>query len=177
MIYTVLAILAIILMVFALGRIIRHFRMEACIKKGGNWNKELNRCEAPDSIAQTEDYYWHAAYDSTLERVYLERGRLIDSISESPAQLIDVLNKRPALCKVEYLHLGKDTLTIRITNEEILTEQMGSTGAHCFLGETVYTLTEIDSVKLLDIKMTEGSHAAPGIYSRADFMDLVQDKK
>lgn len=176
MIYSVLAILALILLALILVRITRHFQMEACIKKGGYWDKELNKCVLPDTILQTENYIWHTVYDSTLGREYLEKGHLIDSISDSPIRMIDILNKRPALCKIEYLQLAKDTITIRITNEEVLTEQMGSTGAHCFLGETVFTLTENNSIKMVKINIKEGSHASPGTYSRANFKDIIQHK-
>lgn len=175
MLYPLLAILVIILLAFAAVRISRYFQMEACIKKGGFWNKELNRCETPDSTLLLKDYYWHTVHDSIRQAESLQKGQFIDSLSSSPAELIDILNKRPEKCKIQFIGLQTDTLHIRILNEEVLTEQLGSAGAHNFLGETVFTLTENNAVKRVKIDFNEGSHAWPGIYSRADFNDLAHD--
>ena len=171
----VISILLIALLaIFGISKMIRHFQKEACIKKGGTWNSELNKCETAsiDSIALQLEYYWHIAYDSLNNREYLEKGRMLDSITPTVENLIEILNKRRPECKIEYVDLRKDTLHVRILKDEILTEQMGSTGAFCFLGETVYTLTENDSIRYVMIDMEEGSHARPGIYVRDGFKEL-----
>lgn len=173
--FIVLAFIVIILGAFGIAKIYRHYQIEECIKKGGYWNKELNKCQTIDSTSNNKDYYWHTAYDSTLQREYLEKGKLMDSISHSASTLIDALNKRAANCKIKYLDMTGDTLHISILQDEVLTEQLGSTGAHCYLGETVYTLTENDSIKQVDIAFNEGSHAAPGVYNRKNFTDLVKE--
>lgn len=170
-----MAILVFILaVIYGTGKLIRHFQMEACIKKGGTWNAELNRCESADSVisAPLTDYYWSTAHDSIRNREYLQKGRLLDSITPTVAGLIETLNKRPYECSIEYIGQRNDTLDIRILNDEFLTERMGSTGAFCILGETVYTLTENDSVNFVNIEMNEGSHAGPGTYHRSNFKAL-----
>ena len=148
--------------------------MKACIKKGGKWNAELNKCESADGIssAPLTDYYWSTAYDSLGNREYLQKGRLLDSISPTVVGLIEILNKRPYEFSIEYIDQKSDTLHIRILNDEFLTERMGSSGAFCILGETVYTLTENDSVKYVHMEMKEGSHAGPGLYQRSAFKTL-----
>lgn len=168
-----LAIIVLVLLIFGIAKIYKNYQREACIKKGGYWNKEQNKCLTIDSI-NIKDYYWHTAYDFTLHREYLEKGKLLNAYSNSTAALIEVLNKRTENCKIKYLKQQDDTLHIRILNDEVLTEQSGTTGAHCYLGETVYTLTENDSVKQVKIDFTEGSHAVPGVYSRESFADLVK---
>lgn len=178
-IFIITAILVVVLLaIYGTNMMIRHFRMEACIKKGGHWNHELNKCEDAelDSSDLHTEYYWHTAYDSIQNKEYLKKGRLLDSTPPSVAHLIDVLNKRPPECKIEYVDRLNDTLQIRILNDEFLTEQMGSSGSYCFLGETVYTLTENDSIKFVRIDMNEGSHASPGTYQRSNFNDLVNEK-
>jgi hypothetical protein len=173
----VLTIIVLVILTFGIAKIYRDHQREACIKKGGYWNKELNKCQSIDEISDMKDYYWHTAYDSTLHREYLEKGKLLNAYPHATAALIEVLNKRAEICKIKYLNQQNDTLHIRILNDEALTEQLGSTGAHCYLGETVYTLTENDSVKQVKIDFTEGSHASPGTYNKADFNDLIPDKK
>lgn len=174
----ILSVLIIIVAaIYGTGKLIRHFQKEACIKKGGTWNAELNRCESVDSVssAPLTDYYWSTAYDSIRNREYLQKGRLLDSITPTVTRLIETLNKRPYECSIEYISQRNDTLDIRILNDEFLTERMGSTGAFCMLGETVYTLTENDSVNYVNIEMNEGSHAGPGIYHRSNFKALVKE--
>jgi hypothetical protein len=74
----------------------------------------------------------------------------------------------------EYIDIISDTIIIQIINDGFLTEKMGTTGAYCYLGETVFTLTENDLIKFVKIEMDSGSHASPGIYNRNDFKDLVK---
>jgi hypothetical protein len=99
---------------------------------------------------------------------------LVDSLGQSPNELIEILNKRDQQPKIEYIDIVSDTILIQIINDEFLTEQMGTTGAHCYLGETVFTLTENDLIRYVEIEMDYGSHASPGIYNRNDFKDLVK---
>jgi hypothetical protein len=173
----VLTIIVLVILAFGIARIYRDHQREACIKKGGYWNKELNKCQSIDDTSDLKAYYWHTAYDSTLHREYLEKGKLLNSYIPATTGLIEVLNKRAEKCKIKYLDQQNDTLHIRILNDEVLTEQLGTSGAHCYLGETVYTLTENDSVKQVKIDFTEGSHASPGTYNRADFVELIPDKQ
>jgi hypothetical protein len=162
-------------MLFGIGKLIRHLQIKSCIEKGGVWNHELNKCDTIPYATLTlkTNYYWHTAYDSISNKEYLEKGKLLDTNSKSTAALLNVLNNRPEICKIEYIDLKHDTLYIKIVNDEALTEQMGTTGAYCYLGETVFTLTENDSIQWIYIDMIEGSHARPGIYDRNDFNDLL----
>lgn len=174
----ILIILSILLItlaaIYGTGKLIRHFQMEACIKKGGTWNAELNRCESAGSLSSfpLTDFYWSTAYDSIHNMEYLQKGKLMDSIHATVDGLIEILNRRPYECSIAYIGQRNDTLAIRILNDEFLTERMGSTGAFCFLGETVYTLTGIDSVNYVRMEMNEGSHAGPGTYHRSHFKAL-----
>lgn len=177
--FIILFVLVIILAaIYGTGKLIRHFQKEACIKKGGTWNAELNKCESADSLssASLKDYYWSTAYDSIQNKEYLQKGKLMDAINPTVDELIEILNKRPFECSIEYIGQRNDTLDIRILNDEFLTERMGSTGAFTVLGETVYTLTENDSVTFVNMEMNEGSHAGPGTYHRSDFKALVKKK-
>lgn len=160
--------------IYGIGKMIRYFQIDACLDKGGRWNYELNECETVDTVLVAKDtsFYWHIAADTILHREYLIRGHLIDSVSHSPEELIGALNKREAQCKIEYIDLLNDTLHVTISNDEVLSEQMGSTGAYCYLGETVYTLTEHDSIEWVKIDMEAGSHASPGVYGRGNFKEL-----
>lgn len=155
----------------------KHFiQIDSCLDCGGKWNYDLNKCEKNynlDSV-NISDFYWHLDFDTILNKEYLIRGIMLDSISQSPNELIDILNRRKPKCKIEYLDIIGDTIKIRILDDEYLTEQMGTSGADCFMGETIFTLTENNLIKFVRIEMEYGSHAGPGIYSRNDYKKLVK---
>jgi hypothetical protein len=167
-----------IILILAVKWTKRFFQIDACLDAGGKWNYELNNCEPhvmPNSSTLI-DFYWHADFDTILNKEFLIRGRMLDSISKSPDELIKILNRRNPKCKIEYIDLRKDTVIIRILEDEFLSEQMGTTGADCYLGETIYTLTENDQIKFVRIEMDYGSHAGPGVYSRNDYNRLIIEK-
>lgn len=166
----------ILLSIFGINKIIRLFQIDSCLDKGGRWNYELNVCEIieKNSSVPNTSFYWHTEFDTILNIEYLIRGNFLDSISHTPFELIEILNNRKPKCKIEYIDQNRDTIHIRIINDEILSEQMGSTGAFCYLGETVFTLTEIDLIEFVSIDMNYGSHASPGIYQRKEFKELVK---
>jgi hypothetical protein len=153
----------------------RFFKIDKCLDSGGSWNYELKRCEGSYNLdlVKITDFYWHTDFDTTLNREYILRGKLLDSIPRNPDELINILNRRKSNCKIEFLKMTGDSISIRILDDEYLTEQMGSSGAMCYLAETVFTLTENDLIKFVRIEMDYGSHASPGLYTRDNFKDMI----
>lgn len=166
----------VISLIFGINWVKRFFQIDSCLDRGGRWNYELNECEEYYDINKENfgDFYWKSEYDSINNKEILIKGRLVDSLEKSPNELIEILNKRDQQPQIEYTNILADTIIIRIINDEFLTEQMGTTGAYCYLGETVFTLTEIKLIRFVKIKMDAGSHASPGVYNRNDFKDLVK---
>ena len=151
--------------------------IDSCYKKGGRWNYELKECENSSNFdsALISNFYWRAEYDHITKKEYLVKGKMLDSLAHFPNELIEILNKRKPKCKLEFINLTGDTIIIKVLEDEYLTEQMGTTGAFCFLGETVFTLTENHSVSFVKVEMNYGSHANPGVYNRVDFKDLIKE--
>lgn len=169
-------IVAVVVLVLGIMRTKRFFQIDSCLDSGGKWNYELDKCEKYynlDSI-EVSDLYWYSDFDSIQNKEFLTKGRLLNSLSQSPNDLIRILNRRQAKCKIEYINILADTIIIRILDDEYLTEQMGTTGAYCFLAETIYTLTENDLIKFVRIEMDYGSHASPGLYNRNDFIEMMK---
>jgi len=166
----------VIILIFGINWAKRFFQIDSCLDRGGRWNYELNECEEYydlDSEILTK-LFWYTEYDSINNTEYLVKGELVDSLSKTPNELIEILNKRKSKSKIEFIQINGDTIEIRVLNDEFLTEQMGTTGAYCFLGETVFTLTENESFDHVRIEMNYGSHASPGIYNRSNFNDLMK---
>ncbi|HEY9113258.1 MAG TPA: hypothetical protein VIN10_01075 [Bacteroidales bacterium] len=166
----------IISMILGINWVKQFFQIDSCLDRGGRWNYELNECEEYYQINNDNlsNFYWKSDYDSVNNKEILIKGRLVDSLGQSPNELIEVLNKRNQQPQIKYIDIQSDTIKIQIINDEFLTEQMGTSGAYCYLGETVFTLTEFDLIRFVQIEMDSGSHASPGIYSRNDFLDLIK---
>jgi hypothetical protein len=173
----IIVILVTTVIFFGFSRLKRFLEIDSCLDKGGSWNYELKKCEycCETENIEIKKLYWHTEYDSTNNQEFLVKGILIDSCCLNPLQIIDILNKRKTDCKLELSNLTKDTIVVKILNDEFLTERMGSTGAHCYLAETVYTLTNEKNYNYIKIEMEYGSHASPGVYSRKDFKILTKE--
>jgi hypothetical protein len=167
----------ILILIYGINWTKRFFQIDSCLDKGGRWNYELNECENYydfDSETITK-LYWYSEFDTVKNYEILIKGELLDSIGQTPYELIEILNRRKSLSKIELIDFSKDTIRIRVLNDEYLTEQMGSAGAYGYLGETVFTLTENNLIEFVRIEMNYGSHASPGIYSRIDFKNLMKN--
>ncbi len=175
LILIIISVLAISLVsIFGIKWAKRFFQIDKCLDLGGKWNYELKRCEGLynlDSVIIT-DFYWHADFDTVLNKEFITKGNMLDSTSKSPDELINILNKRKPKSKIEFIKKVGDTITIKILDDEYLTEQMGTSGANCYLAETIFTLTENGLIKFVRIEMEYGSHASPGLYARDYFKDL-----
>jgi hypothetical protein len=164
-----------LLLIFGVKRIIQFVRIDSCLDKGGKWNYDLKKCECYSIDSnRVADYYWKSDFDTITNREYLTRGKMLGSIAKSPNELIEILNMRPSKCKIDYVEINGDTLKVRILEDEYLTEQMGTSGADCYMAESIYTLTENDSIKFVRFEMDFGSHASPGVYSRNDYKKMIK---
>lgn len=165
-----------IALIFTTLWIKRFLEIDSCLDRSGRWNYELNKCEEYYKINSENlaDFYWKSDYDSVNNKEFITKGRLINSLGCSPDELIKILNKRNSPPKIKYIDIKSDTIKIQIINDQFLSEQMGTVGAYCYLGETVFTLTESELIKFVKIEMDFGSHASPGVYSRSDFKDLMK---
>lgn len=172
----ILALAIAVLVVIGLFKLNRSRQIDRCIDCGGRWNDETGKCDGLYEI-NTENltrFYWFTDYDSVSNREFLAKGNLLDSIVQTPEKLLEILNKRTPESKIELVGLSGDTVKIRITNDEFLAERMGSTGAMCYVAETVFTLTENKAIRFVNFQMNHGSHASPGTYDRQTFDDLIK---
>jgi hypothetical protein len=173
-----------LLIVFAIGIFIlvelkkeEQSKKDDCKEKGGKWDTELNEC-IPVGRAHPmviDDFIWSRGFDTTTRRTYLLKGTKLEKYSGSVSTIIDLLNRRNTSCQIEFLEQKGDTVRIKILNDKDLNENMGTTAARCYLGETVVTLTENQDVNYVNIEMNEGSHATHGVYRRSDFKDMILD--
>jgi hypothetical protein len=115
----------------------------------------------------------------------LVRGARVDSLKGDLEQIIKALNRVTTLThgrKVAEDGPGPPVLWLRevrngvalveVADADYLTQKMGTTGAHYYLTEATYSLTEAPGVRAVNFMFEEGDHAAPGVYTRESFKDV-----
>jgi hypothetical protein len=125
---------------------------------------------------------WYT-YDkfSFLHKSFDQKQQSVEDVPKVEVQsLIDRFNQKYLLegCPTQggkcplvvFLGYSSDTLTVRIDEAGILTQQMGTYGADEFLKILTNALTEPDSIQYIKMDFEEGDHAVPGVYSRSDFI-------
>lgn len=59
-----------------------------------------------------------------------------------------------------------DTVFLQVSDENMLTQEMGTTGATAYIEAVTYTLTSLKNIHYVQFDFKEGDHAIPGRYSR-----------
>jgi hypothetical protein len=134
---------------------------------------------------QSNDYIWSCTFTSDgYEKI--QKREKVDLVSDDIKELIFHLNGSnldPITYsnelstennyfngpKIQFISLKNSTVTVRIINNEHLTQRMGSSGASEYLAKVTFTLTENNLIDRVEFIFVEGDHARPGVYSRADF--------
>jgi len=63
---------------------------------------------------------------------------------------------------------------VTLSDDRLLGEAMGSTGAYCYLASLTVTLTSLPGIDAVWLEIEEGSHAGPGLYSRSSFLEMFE---
>ena len=84
----------------------------------------------------------------------------------TPVGIEKIINKTWPKVQIKYLKINNDTIVISIPKSEVLTQQMGTTGADQFMISTTYSFTELTDVNYVKYEFEMGDHANPGVYDR-----------
>ncbi|HHT28317.1 MAG TPA: hypothetical protein GXZ82_13885, partial [Firmicutes bacterium] len=102
--------------------------------------------------------------------------RLRDLVEPQTAQaVVNAVNGAygtPNYPGIQLERLHNRTAYVRVLDEDLLTQRMGSTGAWHYLAVVTASLTSVPDIDSVDFVFKEGDHAVPGIYTREDFLDL-----
>lgn len=81
-------------------------------------------------------------------------------------KIISSLNNPPDASGLYIFLLGRsnNVAHIGVLRSRIATQTMGSTGARCYFGSIVNSITSLDDVDYVSLEIEEGSHFSPGIY-------------
>lgn len=124
-----------------------------------------------DSIlfAKSKSLLWHADDSNSLK---LQRPAVAGIDTLSAQNILQLINNNYDSIRVDYVKTSHDTIYVHIPNSEMLTENIGSTGAEMFMASTTYSLTELNGVHFVNFDFKEGEHASPGVYDRSYFKNL-----
>jgi hypothetical protein len=113
--------------------------------------------------------FWNADWDQKKGLVMKKVFPLYEDSLTAPI-LIQKLNSLYPGIQLRYRKISGDTIFVAIDKSSYLTKQVGSTGAKGYLAEVTFNLTELKNINFVDMHFKEGDHAAPGTYTRTDFV-------
>jgi hypothetical protein len=124
----------------------------------------------PSPKDYNEEYALWAYQFDTLSREFKPvKLKRFNGDSLTPQSIEAIVNKTWLKVQIQYLRTSHDTVFITIPYSEVLTQQMGSTGAEEFMVSTTYSFTELKGIKYVAYDFELGDHASPGIYQRASW--------
>jgi hypothetical protein len=129
----------------------------------------LNTITDSSSLKTDAHYLWSADL-APLSGVIMKKLRPVAADSLTQTNIIQILNETYPEIPLQFTKSSNDTLFVKISNSNYLTQQMGSSGPEVYLADVTYNLTEIPGINYVAILFKEGDHASPGIYSRTDFV-------
>jgi hypothetical protein len=142
--------------------------------------EELSQAE-PD-LSWVRESLWILLHDEKPALWACDEGanqgvRVKELPSASPETMVQELNDWFKALNPEYESPGLalegldgDTAIVSLAQANVVTEQMGSTGAQCYFAGVTFSLTSFESIDHVRFDIKEGSHGGPGRYDRADFV-------
>ncbi len=112
---------------------------------------------------------WVPVYDSAKGSYSMKQQRKVSADTLSAEKLIREINASWNGIKMELKKISHDTVFVAIPKSEVLTQQMGSSGAESYIFSSTFILTELPRMKFVNYDFKEGDHLAPGTYKRTDF--------
>jgi len=117
-------------------------------------------------VAKSQALLWKVEDTAGLK---LESPRVPGIDTMSPTGIIALINNNPDSIYINYIKTSHDTVYVNISNSQMLTERIGSTGAQMFMAAATFSLTELKGIKYVNYDFREGEHASPGVYDRTYF--------
>lgn len=99
-----------------------------------------------------------ASLDAMVQEIN-KRFKSLDSTLEPPVLVLE--------------RTDGDTAVVTLKQSNVVTEQMGSTGAQCYFASVTFSLTSFANVDHVRFDIEQGNHGGPGKYDRADFVSFL----
>jgi hypothetical protein len=116
--------------------------------------------------------YWYYKFDKESKTEYIIKGLSVDSTLRVEKLIPKMLNERKSYWSIEYYLCKKDTFHLKVLPDITKYEQMHDSIPTSWLAETIFTLTELDSVNFVNVEVQVENHVSEGVYDREDFKEL-----
>lgn len=145
-------------------------------QKDDNTTSELDQTSETDQksemgsessvVYDPSEAIWGFEYDPDTEDVELKQLRPVDKNALTGESIEKIVNKSWPRIELKFIKISNDTAFVSIPNSQVLTQQMGSSGAMSYLVSTTYSFTELAGINHVSFDFEEGDHAVPGVYNR-----------
>lgn len=125
-------------------------------------------------IHNPTDALWEYKFDTILKDFKLVKLRQYNKDTLTIKRVENIINKTWPKVQIKYLKSSKDTVFITIPESEVLTQQMGSSGADAFMISTTYSFTDLNGIKYVSYDFEIGDHASPGVYNRNSWTQIIR---
>ena len=112
---------------------------------------------------------WVPVLDSMSNRIVVKQQRKVNPDTLSANKIIQEVNAAWDGIRLVFCKISHDTIFVGIPASDLLTRQMGSSGAYSYIASTTYALTELKNIHFVQYDFEEGDHLGPGTMKRADF--------
>ncbi|WP_026896727.1 hypothetical protein [Daejeonella oryzae] len=126
----------------------------------------------PKNEVKQLDLPWVAVLNDSTQLMEIKKNPLAISTNLTATDLIDALNLKYPLIKLELVEIAANKAIVKIDDAAYLTQQIGSEGARIYLAEATFALTELPDIAAVDFRFKEGDHASPQILNRNSFKDF-----
>lgn len=126
----------------------------------------LSACSVDDTASDEAATIWRCNENADAIVVYktLPGAGVKEVVNE-----LNSVHRRFGEPLVELQAIRGPVAIVTVSPPAQLTQQMGSTGAACYLASVTYSLTSIADIIVAEFRFPAGSHATPGRYTRDDF--------
>lgn len=148
----------------------------------------LQACSGPDRTPEAKDaepeeeviieqpdtvLFWTVDNANKIKaRVYKDSVEI-----SNPESVINGINSIYPSVQLKFVRRSGDTIYAHIDSAKALTSDMGSFGASEYISTVVLNLTTLDSVNFVNLDFPEGSHAAPGVFSKRNYESFKEKEQ
>lgn len=129
-------------------------------------NTELDEKKVNSFLYVPNEAIWEYQFDTVLKDFKPVQLRKFRKDTLTAQGIERIINKTWPKIQIKYLKTYKDTIFISISDSEVLTQQMGTSGADGFMISTTYSFTELPGIKYVSYDFEAGDHANPGVFNR-----------
>lgn len=130
------------------------------------------KSEALADLGKTLVVPWTVELNDSTQMMEIRKNPDADMTNLGPTDIIDAINYKYPQIKLEWVKQEGNKAFVKIEDARYLTSGSGTEGAHAYIAEVTFSLTELEGINEVHFDFAEGDHARPGAYTREDFKNF-----